>query len=110
MNSRGFPFWWRLHVVSGETRRPLCESRGALDATQEEPMADPDLGAVLDEHLRSEFEPRDLEATMATMSPEPYLYHVPTQTGGAGYEEVKRFYAEDFIPAWPDDTEVTPIS
>jgi carboxymethylenebutenolidase len=73
-------------------------------------MTDADLAAVLDEHLRSEFQTHDLEATMATMSPDPYLYHVPTQTGGVGYEAVKRFYAEDFIPAWPDDTEVTPIS
>jgi carboxymethylenebutenolidase len=73
-------------------------------------MNDTDIGAVLDEHLRSEFETRDLEATMATMSPEPYLYHVPTQTGGVGYEAVKRFYAEDFIPAWPDDTKTIPIS
>ena len=72
-------------------------------------MAD-DLGAVLDEHLRCEFEAHDADATMETMAPEPYLFHVPTLTGGVGRSDVHRFYRDDFIPSWPDDTETRAIS
>jgi len=35
-----------------------------------------DIAAVLDEHLGAESEHHDLERTMATMSPNPCLYHV----------------------------------
>jgi carboxymethylenebutenolidase len=69
-----------------------------------------DLAAVFDEHLRCEFELGDAEATMATMSPDPYLHHVPMLTGGRGHDEVFRFYRDLFIPSWPADTETTPIS
>jgi carboxymethylenebutenolidase len=65
---------------------------------------------VLDEHVGSEFQLKDAEATMRTMTAEPYLTHVPTLTGGTGYEEVRRFYEYHFIPGWPPDVEVTPIS
>ena len=70
----------------------------------------PDLGAVLDAHLRAEFVTHDAEATMATMSPEPYLHHVPIMTGGVGREEVFAFYRDVFIPSWPDDTETESLT
>jgi hypothetical protein len=41
-----------------------------------------DLGAVFDSHVRAEFVDKDVAATMATMTAEPYLTHVPTMTGG----------------------------
>jgi carboxymethylenebutenolidase len=69
-----------------------------------------DLAAVLDAHLAGEFEQRDVEATMRTMSARPYLDHVPVMTGGYGREEVERFYREHFIPQWPPDTEVQVVS
>jgi hypothetical protein len=65
---------------------------------------------VVDEHVSDEFRLKDAEATMHTMAAEPYLTHVPTLTGGTGYEEVRRFYKYHFIPGWPPDVEVTPIS
>jgi carboxymethylenebutenolidase len=65
---------------------------------------------VFDEHMRDEFELRDADATMATMSAEPYVNHVPVGTGGAGREAVHRFYRDDFIPNWPDDTTTEPVS
>jgi len=46
--------------------------------------------AVLDEHLKDEFELHDADATMETMGPEPYLDHVPVNTGGIGRDEVER--------------------
>jgi hypothetical protein len=45
-----------------------------------------DFAAVFDEHMGGEFARRDLEATMATMSDEPHVYHVPVMTGGVGSE------------------------
>ena len=65
---------------------------------------------VVDEHVSDEFRLKDAEATMHTMATEPYLTHVPTLTGGTGYEEVRRFYKYHFIPGWPPDVEVTLIS
>jgi len=69
-----------------------------------------DLGAVFDEHVRAEFELRDADAAVATMTDDAYLIHVPVGTGANGRESLRRFYAEHFIPAWPDDTSVAPIS
>jgi carboxymethylenebutenolidase len=73
--------------------------------------ADPKgLGATFDAHTDAEFKTRDIEATMATMSDRPHVTHVPTMTGGAGREAVRRFYETWFIGHWPEDTVVTPIS
>lgn len=71
---------------------------------------DTDLRAVLDEHLAGEFEGHDAAATMKTMSEAPYLNHVPTMTGGSGRAAVERFYRDEFIPSWPDDTRTQPLS
>jgi carboxymethylenebutenolidase len=68
------------------------------------------LGAVFDAHVRAEFVDKDVAATMATMTAEPYLTHVPTMTGGTGRAEVERFYREHFVGHWPDDVEVKSIS
>jgi len=62
-----------------------------------------DLGAVFDAHVKAEFVDMDVGATMATMTPEPYLTHVPTLTGGTGRAEVERFYRDHFVGHWPDD-------
>jgi carboxymethylenebutenolidase len=69
-----------------------------------------DLGAVFDAHVRAEFVDKDVAATMATMTAEPYLTHVPTMTGGTVRAEVERFYREHFVGHWPDDVEVKSIS
>jgi hypothetical protein len=67
----------------------------------------PDLGAVFDEHMRCEFVLKDAEATMDTMTDNPFLHHVPTGIGGVGREAVLAFYRDMFIPAWPDDVRTT---
>jgi carboxymethylenebutenolidase len=64
-----------------------------------------DPGTILDEHLAAEFAARDIDATIATMTPDPYLNHVPVLTGGVGWTEVYRFYKNHFIPNWPQDTQ-----
>ena len=77
----------------------------ATDATD-----GPDLGAVFDNHVAAEFVDMDLEATMATMTDDPYVNHVPVMTGGVGVEHVRRFYGDHFIGKWPHDIEITPVS
>lgn len=68
------------------------------------------LGEVLDEHIKCEFEKHDVEATMKTMVKEPYVHHVPAQTGGIGYVGVYNFYNDEFINKMPDDTKFVRIS
>ena len=68
------------------------------------------LAEVLDDHLAAEFATRDLDATMATMTDDPYLNHVPVLTGGIGRDEVRRFYQQVFIGHWPADTTMQRIS
>jgi carboxymethylenebutenolidase len=69
-----------------------------------------DNGAVFDDHVRAEFVDRDLDATMGTMTDDPYVNHVPVMTGGVGREAVARFYDTYFIGHWPADIEVIPVS
>jgi carboxymethylenebutenolidase len=73
-------------------------------------MPDHDLVALWEAHCRYEFETRDVDATMATMTPEPYVNHVPTMTGGVGHDQLKRFYKYHFIGGNPPDTVLEPIS
>lgn len=69
-----------------------------------------DLSTLWEEHLRHEFDTRNVDATMATMVAQPYVNHIPTLTGGVGYDELKRFYTHHFVHANPPDTTITPIS
>jgi len=46
-----------------------------------------DLGAVFDAHVKHEFVDHDVEATMRTMTAEPYVHNVATLTGGVGQAE-----------------------
>jgi carboxymethylenebutenolidase len=69
-----------------------------------------DLSALFDGHIAREFADFDVEATMETMVPEPYVHCVPIMTGGSGGQGVRRFYSEHFINQIPKDAKVTPIS
>ena len=62
------------------------------------------LSALWDMHTYYEFAQRDVEATMKTMVAEPYVNHVPTMTGGVGYEDLSRFYKHHFVNSNPADT------
>ncbi len=68
------------------------------------------LGAVFDAHVQHEFVDHDVDATMRTMTAQPYLLHVPTLTGGLGADEVRRFYERWFVGKWPADTKVERVS
>ncbi len=62
------------------------------------------------DHLKGEFETKDVEETLATMVEDAYVNHIPVNTGGHGKEALRVFYRDDFIPSWPDDLEITPIN
>ena len=70
----------------------------------------PDLARVFDDHVAAEFVDMDLDATMATMTEDPYVNHVPVMTGGVGFEGVRRFYGDHFIGKWPRDIAITAVS
>ena len=62
------------------------------------------------EHLKGEFETKDVEATLATMVEDAYVNHMPVNTGGRGKDALRVFYRDDFIPSWPEDLEMTPVN
>lgn len=69
-----------------------------------------DLGAVFDQHVKHEFEDKDVDATMRTMIAEPYVHNVPTVSGGYGGAGVRNFYSKHFVGKMPADTRVESIS
>jgi len=69
-----------------------------------------DIATVFDAHVAAEFVDMDLDATMATMTSDPYVNHVPVMTGGVGFEGVRTFYGDHFIGKWPRDVEIQPVS
>ncbi len=68
------------------------------------------LSELWDAHTAYEFATRDVDATMATMVASPYVNHIPTMTGGVGYEALSKFYREHFVFSNPPDTRLIPIS
>jgi carboxymethylenebutenolidase len=68
------------------------------------------LAEIFDAHVAHEFVDKDVDATMQTMTAEPYLLHLPTLTGGDGLAAVRRFYEQFFVGKWPADTTVIRIS
>lgn len=65
---------------------------------------------VWDAHTAAEFEKGDADAAIATMTDRPVLIHVPVNTGATGREELRKFYAEIFIPQMPGDAELELIT
>lgn len=62
------------------------------------------------DHLKGEFETKDVESTLATMVEDAYVNHMPVNTGGRGKTALRAFYRDDFIPSWPDDLQMTPLN
>jgi carboxymethylenebutenolidase len=70
----------------------------------------PDLTQVWDAHVAAEFQDKDADAAVATMCDDATLLHVPVATGARGKDQLRRFYADVFIPSWPDDLAVETVS
>jgi carboxymethylenebutenolidase len=61
-------------------------------------------------HTAAEFELKDADAAIATMTDHPTLVHVPVGTGATGREALRAFYAEIFIPQVPPDMSLELVS
>jgi carboxymethylenebutenolidase len=57
-------------------------------------------------HTQLEFATKDAVATVATMSSDNYVNHVPVMTGGRGRDEMIEFYGKHFIPQMPADAKL----
>jgi carboxymethylenebutenolidase len=73
-------------------------------------MDNAELARLWERHTELEFETKDAAATVATMTPENYVNHVPVMTGGRGTAEMIEFYGEHFIPKMPADTTLRLLS
>jgi carboxymethylenebutenolidase len=69
-------------------------------------MTDQDLKAeqkmmieIWERHMAAEFKTKSIDETMATMTSDPFVNHVPVMTGGVGYNEVRQFYSTCLFPA-----------
>ncbi|KAI0687790.1 NTF2-like protein [Cytidiella melzeri] len=71
-----------------------------------------DLEKLWEKHTYYEFVERDALKTMSTMVAVPYVNHVPTLTGGVGFEQLARFYKYHFTKenVTPPDTELITVS
>ena len=66
--------------------------------------------ATWQQHTHAEFLLKDPDATLATMTDNPYVICVPSGTGGVGRAAVRKFYAEKFLPSIPPDFELQSLS
>jgi carboxymethylenebutenolidase len=69
-----------------------------------------DLIRLWERHTELEFATKDAVATVATMTSNNYVNHVPVMTGGRGKEEMIEFYGRHFIPKMPADTALRLLS
>ena len=61
-------------------------------------------------HMNAELN-GDLETTMATMTDDPHLNHVPVMAGGVGKEGVRQFYKDHLVGKFfPPDVKITKVS
>src|SRR5664279_5052330 len=66
--------------------------------------------ALFEQHVGAELA-GDLSTTMATMSVEPHLNHVPTMAGGVGQTGVREFYRDHLVGKFfPPDVKMDSIS
>ena len=61
-------------------------------------------------HLQAEFETKDLEAVMATVTDDVENRNMPMGPGVRGYAAVEAYYRDLFIPSWPEDLQTTLVN
>ena len=66
--------------------------------------------AAWQQHTYTEFVLKDADAALATMTEDPYVFAIPSGTGGSGRAGVREFYADQFLPKIPPDFELTSLS
>jgi carboxymethylenebutenolidase len=66
--------------------------------------------AAWQQHTYTEFVLKDADAALATMTEDPYVFAIPSGTGGSGRAGVREFYADQFLPKILPDFELTSLS
>lgn len=56
-------------------------------------------------HMAYEFAVKDANLAVSTMVDDATVMHLPTMSGGSGKENLRRYYADVFIPGIPADTD-----
>lgn len=65
---------------------------------------------LFQQHVNAELQ-GDIETTMATMTDDPHLNHVPVMAGGVGWEGVRHFYTNHLVGRFfPPDVEMINVS
>ena len=62
------------------------------------------------QHLDGEFTNRNEEESLATMTEDASVIHVPTGSGGVGKSVLRRYYRDEFIPSIPADWNITTVN
>src|SRR5215470_11412335 len=84
--------------------------RSSAAAQERQPMSKQAMVDLFQKHVNAELA-GDLDTTMATMSAEPHLNHVPTRAGGVGYDGVRSFYRDHLVGKFfPPDMKMTDVS
>ena len=66
--------------------------------------------ALFEKHVGAELA-GDLDTTMATMTDDPHLNHVPTMAGGVGRDGVRAFYRDHLVGKFfPPDVKMASVS
>jgi carboxymethylenebutenolidase len=59
---------------------------------------------VWEKHAFYEFGVKDADLAVSTMVADATVMHLPTMSGGFGHDQLRRYYADVFIPGIPDGT------
>lgn len=68
------------------------------------------MNELWEHHMSCEFDLKNADLAVATMVDDATVMHLPTMSGGAGRDNLRRYYAEVFIPGIPPDTSSEPIA
>ena len=66
--------------------------------------------ATWQQHTFAEFELKDADAALATMTENPHILMIATGTACVGRAAVREYYADHFLPAIPPDLELESLS
>jgi carboxymethylenebutenolidase len=74
------------------------------------PMNRDQMVELWEQHMAYEFGLGDADLAVSTMVDDATVMHLPTMSGGVGKENLRRYYADVFIPGIPADTTSEPIA
>jgi len=83
--------------MSGTDPAPLSQAQEAL-------------AAIWEAHMAGEFATHSVADTLATMTADAHVNHVPVLTGAVGRDACGAFYGRWFIPQIPPDFAIVPVS